>query len=493
MTLTDLLSSLPEKKIYGPAYGPAYGSADREIAGIAYDSRRLKSGDLFVAIRGLHHDGRRYIPEAIAKGAAAVVVDREEIHGSVITIQVDDARKALALLSARWYDYPARKLRLVGITGTDGKTTTAYLVHAILRKAGFGTGLIGTVVTRIGQDDRPSFYTTPESLELHQALADMVSQGDAFAVMEVSSHALAMDRVHDIPFELAIFTNLSRDHLDFHGDFEHYRDAKALLFERLHGSNAKAIINLDDPSASFFMDKTTVPVITYSAEGEADISLKNAHLTMQGTDLEARTPFGLLQIHAQLLGRYNVFNILASIGAGVALELPADVIRRGLEGVSGVDGRFEIIRARQGFTVIVDYAHTPQALQRLLSAIQEMSPQRVLLIFGCGGDRDRGKRPEMADVASQMSDMVILTTDNPRSEDPLSILREVQRGILPGTNYEVVPDRREAIRRGLMLTRPGEVLVVAGRGHERYQIVGSERRPFQDRATVLEELERLEN
>ncbi len=485
MNLTDLLSSLPEKKIYGPV--------DGEITAIAYDSRRLNSGDLFVAIRGLQSDGHQYIPEAIAGGAAAVVVDREEIHGSVTTIQVNDSRKALALLSARWFDHPARKLRLVGITGTDGKTTTAYLVHALLHEAGYGTGLIGTVVTRIGRNDRPSSYTTPESLELHQALAGMVSQGDTFAVMEVSSHALAMDRVFDIPFELAIFTNLSRDHLDFHGDFEHYRDAKALLFERLHGPRARAVINLDDPSASFFRGRTAVPVITFSAQGEADVSLKSARLTMKGTDIEVQTPSGLLRMHVHLPGRYNVFNVLAAVGAGIALELEPAAIRRGLEAVGGVDGRFETIPARQGFTVIVDYAHTPQALQRLLSAVQEMSPQRVLLVFGCGGDRDRGKRPEMADVASQLADVVLLTTDNPRSEDPLAILREVQRGILPGTTYEVLPDRRDAIRRGLELIRPGEVLVVAGRGHERYQIVDSERRPFQDRAVVLEELERVEH
>jgi len=482
--LTDLIGSLPEKKIFGPA--------DREISGIAYDSRTLRSGDLFVAIRGLQTDGHQFIPQAIEGGAAAVVVDRDEIYGSVPTVQVEDSRKALALLSARWFDHPARKLRMVGITGTDGKTTTAYLIHAILQQAGFGAGLIGTVVTRIGEDEKPSFFTTPESLELHQALAQMVCRKADFAVMEVSSHALAMDRVFGIPFELAIFTNLSRDHLDFHGDFEHYRDAKALLFERLQGSRARAVINLDDLSASFFQDKTNVPVITYSAEDRADVFLKDARLTMEGTDLEVRTPSGPLQMQTRLLGRYSVFNTLAAIGAGVALELDRETIRRGLEGIEGVDGRFETITVSQGFTVIVDYAHTPQALQRLLSAVREMSPRRVLLIFGCGGDRDRGKRPEMADVASQMADMVLLTTDNPRSEDPLAILREVQRGILPGTDHEVIPDRREAIRRGLQLAGPGEVLVVAGRGHERYQVVGSERRPFQDRQVIAEELEQLE-
>jgi len=483
MKLTDLMESLPDTKIFG--------SADREISGITYDSRTLRPGDLFVAIQGLQSDGHRYIPQAIEGGAVAVVVDRDEIYGAVTTIQVEDSRKALALLSARWFDHPARKLRMVGITGTDGKTTTAYLVDAILEQAGFGTGLIGTVVTRIGEDEKPSFFTTPESLELHQALAQMVYRRADFAVMEVSSHALAMDRVFGIPFETAIFTNLSRDHLDFHGDFEHYRDAKALLFERLHGSRARAVINLDDPSASFFMDLTAVPVITYSAKGRADVFLKDVRLTMEGTDLEVQTPSGPLRLHTRLLGRYNVFNTLAAIGAGVALELEPEAIRRGLEGVEGVNGRFETIIVPQGFTVIIDYAHTPQALQRLLSAVREMSPRRLLLIFGCGGDRDRGKRPEMADVASQSADMVILTTDNPRSEDPLAILREVQRGILPGADHEVVPDRREAIRRGLQLAGPGEVLVVAGRGHERYQVVGSERIPFQDREVIEEELEQL--
>jgi UDP-N-acetylmuramoyl-L-alanyl-D-glutamate--2,6-diaminopimelate ligase len=484
MKLTDLLGSLPKKKVYGPT--------DKEITGIAYDSRRLSDGELFIAIQGFQTDGHRYIPEAIARGAVAVVVDREEIHGAVTTIQVSDSRKALALLAARWFDDPARTLRMVGVTGTDGKTTTAYLLHALLQEAGFKAGLIGTVTTRIGGQDQPSLYTTPESLELQQALANMISQGAAFAVMEVSSHALAMDRVFGIPFELAVFTNLSRDHLDFHGDFEHYRDAKALLFERLHGPRAKAIINLDDPSSAFFMDKTTVPIITYSAEGQADVSLIDAQLTMEGSNLEVRTPLGLLQMRSRLLGRYNIFNTLAATGVGIALELELDVIRRGLEAVDGVDGRFETIRTRKGSTVIVDYAHTPQALQRLLSAVREMSSQRIVLIFGCGGDRDRGKRPEMADVASQMADVVLLTTDNPRSEDPLDILRQVQRGILPGITHEVIPDRREAIRRGIDLARAGDVLVVAGRGHERFQIVGSERSPFLDREVIEQELERLE-
>jgi UDP-N-acetylmuramoyl-L-alanyl-D-glutamate--2,6-diaminopimelate ligase len=484
MKLTKLIEALGDKRIYGPQ--------DIDIAGIVYDSRQVTPGTLFVAIRGLHTDGHQHVPSAIEKGAAAVVVDREVIHGAVTTIQVPDSRKALALLATRWYREPAAKLRLIGITGTDGKTTTSYLLRALLQAAGHRTGLIGTVSTSIGKSDTPSAYTTPEAPELQGCLHQMVSQGEEFVVMEVSSHALAMDRVYGIPYEMAVFTNLSRDHLDFHGDFEHYRDAKALLFKRLQGQRARAVINRDDPHAQFMMERTTVPVITFSAEKQGDVHLLNARLTMEGSELEIRTPAGRLQLRSPLLGRYNVFNTLAAVAAGIALDLSLDSMRQGVEGMSGVDGRFETMQPAGGFTVIIDYAHTPQALTRLLGAVREMSPRRILLVFGCGGDRDRGKRPEMADAASQLADMIFLTTDNPRSEDPLEILRQAERGILPGTPHQVVPDRREAIRQGLRSARPGDVLVIAGRGHEPFQIVGEQKIPFLDRTVVLEELERLD-
>jgi UDP-N-acetylmuramoyl-L-alanyl-D-glutamate--2,6-diaminopimelate ligase len=483
MKLEQLIAVLDQREVRGPQ--------DMEVHDIVYDSRRVQPGDLFVAVRGEHTDGHRYIASADEKGAVAVVVDREDVHGTGTTIRVSDSRKALALLSAQWYGRPADRLRLLGITGTDGKTTTSFLLRSLLQSAGYQVGLIGTVITSFGEKELPSQYTTPEALELHGMMAQMVSQGSDFVVMEVSSHALALDRVLGIPFEMGIFTNLSRDHLDFHGDFQHYREAKASLFQRLQGPKARAVINLDDPHAQFMMDRTEVPIITFSMEGKADVSLSRATLTTEASEIEASTPQGPIHFRSHLLGRYNVINALAAMAAGIALELPREVIRAGLERVNGVDGRFETVETGRGFSVIIDYAHTPQALARLLSAIRELSPGRVLVVFGCGGDRDRGKRSQMGSLATKMADVVILTTDNPRSEEPLEILREVEQGVTPGSTYEVVPDRRQAIRRGLILAQPGDVLAVAGRGHEQSQIFADQRIPFLDRSVILEELDRL--
>jgi UDP-N-acetylmuramoyl-L-alanyl-D-glutamate--2,6-diaminopimelate ligase len=483
MRASQLIASLERKEVRGPL--------DVEIHGIAYDSRRVSPGDLFVAIRGEHVDGHQYIPSALARGAVAVVVDREQVQATGTVIRVSDSRKALALLSAQWYGRPAEKLRLLGITGTDGKTTTSFLLRSVLQSAGFQPGLIGTVITCFGTEEVPSQYTTPEALELHELLAQMVFQRNDFVVMEVSSHALSLDRVFGLPFEMGIFTNLSREHMDFHGDFGHYRDAKALLFRRLQGEGSHAVMNLDDPNAQYMRERTRVPVITFSTQGEADVSLLKASLTAEMTEMEVSTPQGPIRVQLHLLGRYNISNALAAIGAGIALELPKDVIREGLERVRGVEGRFEAVKTGREFSAIVDYAHTPQALGRLLAAAREMVPGRLLVIFGCGGDRDRGKRPEMGKTASEMADVIILTTDNPRSEDPLSILRNIEQGLKPGASYEMVLDRRQAIRRGLNLARPRDVVVVAGRGHEPFQIWGDRHIPFLDRAVILEELKKL--
>ncbi len=483
MRLDRLIAVLDRKEIRGPL--------DIEVGGLAYDSRRIGPGDMFVAIRGLNLDGHRFIPSALAQGAVAVVVDRGEIPKGVTVIRVSDSRKALALLSAQWYGHPADKLRLLGLTGTDGKTTTSFLLRSVLKSAGFRPGLIGTVITSYGDREIPSQYTTPEALELHEMLAQMLSQGNDFVVMEVSSHSLSLDRVFGIPFQMGIFTNLSREHLDFHGDFQHYREAKARLFERLQGPDSRAVINLDDPNAQYLMERTRVPVVTYSQEAKADVTLLRAHFGREMTEIAANTPQGRIRFQFPLLGRYNASNALAAIAAGIALELPKEVISEGLAQVERVDGRFELLETEHGFSVIVDYAHTPQAVSRLLAAVRELSSGRVLIIFGCGGDRDRGKRPQMAEVASQMADVVILTSDNPRSEDPSDILRAVEQGIQPGTTYQVVSDRRQAIQRGLALARSGDILVVAGRGHERFQIWGDRQIPFSDRAVILEELKNL--
>lgn len=483
MRLGQLIAALDEKEVRG--------RLDVEIRSLAYDSRRVTPGALFVAIRGEQDDGHRYISSALARGAVAVVVDRGDVQEAEVTIRVGNSRRALALLSAQWCGRPADGLRLVGITGTDGKTTTSFLLRSLLQAAGYRAGLIGTVATFTGEKKVPSQHTTPGALELHEILAQMVSQGNDFVVMEVSSHALSLDRVFGIPFEIGIFTNLSRDHLDFHRDFQHYRDAKALLFQRLKGEGSHAVINLDDPNARYMIERTEAPVVTFSAKTKADVSLLRASFTTEETEIEANTPQGPICFKFHLLGRYNASNALATIAAGMALELPKDAIREGLERIAGVDGRFETLKTGRGFSVIVDYAHTPQALDRLLAAVKEMASGRVLVIFGCGGERDRGKRPQMGQLASKMADLVILTSDNPRSEDPLQILRDIEQGMAPGASYEIVVDRRQAIHRGLTLAEAQDVLVVAGRGHEQFQILGNQKVPFLDRAIILEELRKL--
>ncbi len=490
MNLRDLLTAIRPIALRG--------DTDREVASLCYDSRQAGPGALFVAIRGFHADGHHYIPEAIRRGAAAIVSEEQDPSlfldpqrgapqgTGPARIAVTDSREALALLATTFYGSPSRSLRLVGITGTNGKTTTAFLLHAILEAGGSTAGLLGTVHYRIGGEVRPAPHTTPESLDLQRLLSQMVAAGDRSAVMEVSSHALALSRVAGCAFDVAVFTNLTQDHLDFHKTMEEYFEAKLRLFGLLKPGGV-AVVNLDDPRGERVVARASDRVMTCGIQHHADVRAEQIRIDLEGIRLLARTPVGDIPVASSLVGQHNVYNLLAAVAAAVGLGIPPPQIQTGIMGLRQVPGRFETVDRGQPFTVVIDYAHTEDALSRLLATAKGLARGRLLTVFGCGGDRDRGKRPRMGEAAARWSDRVILTSDNPRTEDPLAILREIEPGLQgSGTPYEVIPDRRRAIARAIALARTDDLVVIAGKGHEDYQIVGTERVPFDDRQIAAE-------
>jgi UDP-N-acetylmuramoyl-L-alanyl-D-glutamate--2,6-diaminopimelate ligase len=469
------------------------GDGGLEITDVSHDSRRSGPGTLFVGIRGLVTDGNDYAEAARKKGAVAICSE-EPPRGEGTWVTVPSAREALALLSAAVLGDPARSLDLVGVTGTNGKTTTTYLIDSALRAAGENVGLLGTVEYRVGNRIAEAVRTTPESSDLQALLREMVDASCRRAVLEVSSHSLALQRVHGLEFRVAVFTNLTRDHLDFHGDMDGYFAAKRTLFEKLLRPDGHAILNLDDDRAPELARLVRGRVWSYSLEDpKADLFAEDVRLGLDRTRLRARTPAGVLEIESALVGRFNVSNVLAALGAGLALGLPADAVQRGIATLAGVPGRMEKVSAGQDFTVLVDYAHTDDALKNLLETVRGLGPRRVITVFGCGGDRDRSKRPLMGAVAARLSDVVILTSDNPRSEPPEAILDDIRRGIPAARAQDtlVIPDRRDAIARALELGREGVLVVIAGKGHESYQVLRERSVPFDDRQVARDVLARL--
>ena len=485
MKLAQLVARLPGAE--------TSGDSELEITAVTHDSRRSGPGALFVGIRGLVTDGNDFVEAARKKGAVAICSE-EPPRGEGTWVRVGNAREALALFSAAVLGDPARSLDLVGVTGTNGKTTTSYLIEQALRAAGERVGLVGTVEYRVADRIAEAVRTTPEASELQALLREMVDAGCRRAVLEVSSHSLALRRVHGLEFKVAIFTNLTRDHLDFHGDMDAYFAAKRTLFEKLLTSDGHAILNLDDDRASELARVSRGRVWTYSLENpKADLLAEDLRLGLDRTRLRARTPAGVLELESALVGRFNVQNLLAALGAGLALGLPPDAVQRGIATLSGVPGRMEKVALGQDFTVLVDYAHTDDALKNLLETVRGLGPRRVITVFGCGGDRDRSKRPLMGAVAARLSDVVILTSDNPRSEPPEAILDEIRRGI-PATRAQdtlVIPDRRDAIARALEMGREGVCVVIAGKGHETYQVLRDRTAPFDDRQVARDALARL--
>src|SRR6202521_3454921 len=459
---------------------------DLEILKIAYDSRLVKPRTLFVAIRGEKTDGNKFVTDAVAGGAVAVISEQANpgtLSPDFPWIQVADARKALAISAANYYARPAEVLKLIGVTGTNGKTTTTYLVDSILRAAGCEVGLLGTIGYRLVRQLRPAVHTTPESLDLQNFLADVVRAGGTHAVLEASSHALALNRLWGCPFAVAIFTNLTRDHLDYHKTFDDYFAAKRRLFE---GTGAAApgagVINRDDQYGKQLAG-LAARTLTYGLESGADITTRKPELSFYGLEFTAETPIGKIDVRSTLVGRINVYNILAAIGAGVALDLKREVIAAGIAQLSSVPGRFERIDAGQPFLVVVDYAHTDDALRNLLSTAKELNASgRIITLFGCGGDRDRTKRPLMGEAAGRSSDVVVLTSDNPRSEDPLLIINDAIVGVQrTKAKFLVEPDRERAIEIALDQARPGDIVLLAGKGHETSQVLRDRIIEFDDR------------
>jgi UDP-N-acetylmuramoyl-L-alanyl-D-glutamate--2,6-diaminopimelate ligase len=455
-----------------------------EVTSLAYDSRRVQRGTLFFAIQGEKADGHAFIPQALERGAVAVVSER--IPPSDLTsrwVRVPRIRRALSTAGRVFFGQPDLRLQLIGITGTNGKTTTAFLVDSILRAAGVCAGLFGTIEYRVGDRVLPALNTTPESLDLWSYFAQTVDTGGTAVVMEVSSHALAQERVWGFPYSVAVFTNLTRDHLDYHKDFEHYYEAKRRLFEGLGTPPPQwAVINLDDPWGRRLLDVPCPHRLTYGMNSNAQVKVKHLDHRHNGLEGTIVTPAGKLQLASSLVGRANLANILAAIAASIAYGIPLEKIEEGLKDLKSVPGRFERIDEGQPFLVVVDYAHTDDALRNVLSTARELTRNRLIVVFGCGGERDRAKRPLMGEAAGSLSDLAVLTSDNPRSEDPLLIISDALVGLQKaGKPYWAEVDRETAIRKAVEEAREGDVVVLAGKGHETYQILKDRTIPLDDR------------
>ena len=477
MQLKTLLGAIPVREIIGPV--------DRAVESIAYDSRRVQRNGLFVALRGEKSDGHDFIGAAIEKGATVIVAERAEKNSRATCVVVENSRSAMADLAARFYNFPARKLKLAGVTGTNGKTTTTFLIKHICEKAGTRCGLLGTVRYEIGERVLPAARTTPESLDLQELLAQIRDAGCRAAAMEVSSHALAQERARGLEFDVAVFTNLTQDHLDYHGTMENYFEAKAKLFEQLPQQEKKkkpiAVINVDDRYGQKLIKKIDkkVSVVTFGMGSHADFRASNYRMEFGGTSyqLDARGKSYLVRV--PLIGRFNVANSVAALAAANALGIGLREAVLSLAKSPQVPGRLEMVPAKRQFQVFVDYAHTPDALLNVLKTLRELDPKRLIVVFGCGGNRDREKRPLMGQVADQNADYAVVTSDNPRKEDPDKIIAEIEKGFR-GNHFEKITDRAAAITRAVEMAQPRDIVLIAGKGHENYQEFADHTVPFED-------------
>ena len=489
ITLLDIAGKLPQV---------GWDGAHQDnplILTLAHDSRKVEPGTLFVCIPGATVDGRDYAEAAVKKGAVAVLAERPlPVSLPVPVLLTPDVRKALALLSPWFFGEPAKQLRMIGVTGTNGKTTTTHIIRDIFNRAGRSCGVIGTLHTLIGNQVIPVKNTTPDVLDLQSSLAAMVAGGMKAVAMEVSSHALALDRVAGCEFDAAVFTNMTQDHLDFHGDLTSYRDAKAKLFRLLAAEDAvkknkHAIINLDDPAGRFMLEQTQAQAITYAIEQSADLQAVEVTIRPEGCWFRIVGKFGDFTVQSRLTGRFNVYNLLAAIGVALAEGISVDDIQTALADFATVPGRFERVEIDKPFSVIVDYAHTPDGLENVLRTAKQFVSGRLIAVFGCGGDRDRTKRPIMGELAARYADRVIVTSDNPRSEEPEFIIGQIMAGIVTPEaqrRTETIADRRQAIQRAMEIAEAGDVILVAGKGHENYQILADRTIHFDDREVVQE-------
>jgi UDP-N-acetylmuramoyl-L-alanyl-D-glutamate--2,6-diaminopimelate ligase len=507
MELSKLLEGVEVRKIVG--------ETQKEIRGIACHSQQVGKDYLFAAIRGLEADGHRFINEAINRGAEAILLEEGAGVNGRTAIFVPNSRQALAKIASTFYGNPTANLCLIGITGTNGKTTTTYLMESILKRAGYKVGVIGTINYRYGQKVVPALNTTPESLDLQRILWEMSREGISHVIMEVSSHGLDLDRVFGCQFNGAIFTNFTSDHLDYHQTLERYFRSKQKLFSESLMKSEKAgrfaVTNADDPKGEEMVKGVVLPILRYGLGSSCDFSATELALTFEGISCRIKTPKGEFPLRSKLIGKFNLYNILAAVAAGFGMGLSLEILKEGVEGVKGVSGRFEKVANPKSIHVIVDYAHTHDALERVLLGLRDTlvhtsrNRGKMITVFGCGGDRDRTKRPRMGEVAGRYSDLVVLTSDNPRTEDPLAIIEEVENGFQilsleewdrnrmeawrSKKGYLKVPDRREAIRMAIQLAQPEDTVLIAGKGHEDYQIIGKKKFPFDDRVEARKALE----
>ena len=459
------------------------GNGDTKIAAVEYDSRKVCKGALFFCISGFKTDGHLYAPEAVAKGAAALMVTHR-LKLDVPQIVVEDARRAMALIAREFYGRPDERLKMVGITGTNGKTTTTYMIKSVLEHAGKKTGLIGTIINMIGQQELPTERTTPESPDLFALLARMADEGCEAVVMEVSSHSLALGRVSGITFEVGVFTNLTQDHLDFHETFDRYRAAKKKLFYACR----TAAVNTDDGAADYMMDGIEIDWRTYGIKEKADVFAKNIEITPRGVTYDLCYGTAMLPLSIRIPGIFSVYNSLSAATACMLLGEKPEAIKTGLEAMPSVAGRFEVLdTGERPYTIILDYAHTPDSLENTLRTVASFARGRIIPVFGCGGDRDRGKRPIMGEIAGTLSTFAVITSDNPRTEDPLSIIRAVEEGMKrTECPYICIENRREAIWYAIDNAQANDVIVLAGKGHETYQEVNGVKHPFDEKVVVAE-------
>jgi UDP-N-acetylmuramoyl-L-alanyl-D-glutamate--2,6-diaminopimelate ligase len=500
MKLSELLKSTSVQKVLG--------SVDPEITGLHHDSRTVVPGGLFFALKGVSADGHAFIPSAVASGAVAVIVEENiSLLPGAVAVKVADSRLAMAEIAAAFFGDPTASVPLIGITGTNGKTTTTYLIEGILAAARLPAAVLGTISYRFGDIRIEASHTTPESTDLQCALRKLADAGAKSFVMEVSSHALEQKRVDGCRFDVGIFSNLTRDHLDYHGSMEQYLEAKKRLFSELLKPEAtkplrRATVNMDDPYGAAVRDSAACPVITFGTDPSNDLYGVDIRLSVNGIRGGIRTPKGEFSFSSRLLGRFNLSNILAAVSAGIALDLPLAAIKDGIEGHLPVPGRLERVENSRSVTCLVDYAHTGDALENVLSTLKEIAAGRIITVFGCGGDRDNGKRPIMGRIAASMSDFSVVTSDNPRSEDPQKILEQIKVGITPlrireyrlpelekgfvEKGFVVCENRREAIRLAAKLAVPGDIVLLAGKGHEDYQIIGKAKHHFDDREEAAE-------
>lgn len=467
------------------------GNPDTGITGIEHDSRKVGKGTLFVCIPGVHVDGHTFIPQAVAAGAKAILTTRTDVMApeGVAVLRVPELQTALDTIVPFFHDYPARTMRVIGITGTNGKTTTSYITRAILRAAGYKVGLIGTIQIMIEDEVLPIHNTTPDVVELQHTLAMMRDKGMDYVVMEVSSHALDQNRVAGIEFDTAVFTNLTQDHLDYHKTLENYKLAKAKLFDHVSEQGTKqgktAVINIDDAAGATMLEHAKCAHLTYAIEQDADLRATDILVHANGAEFVLHhKSFGEMALKLHITGIFNVYNVMSAVGAALAEHIDAAVIKETLEAFTAVPGRFELVKAGQDFSIIVDYAHTPDGVENVLKTARKIAKQRIIAVFGCGGDRDRTKRPIMGRLAAELADVVIATSDNPRTEDPDFILSQVEAGVKEaiGTkHHEKITDRRQAIFRAVELAQKDDIVVILGKGHENYQILKDKTIHFDDK------------